>query len=144
MVLDVALIQALIDTVREGLTELKKNQGRREEELEKDKMVKWGIEHGLQTTLEACLDIARHIVSANGWGIKTMTRDYFRELGEKEVIGENLSSKMAEAMSVRNRLVHEYAVVSTGLLMKFVREDLDDIESYIKEIAKYLENSTAK
>lgn len=92
------------------------------------------MEHGLQTLLEACLDIARHIVSAEAWGIQPRTRDYFVLLGEKKVINKQTADNMAEAMSVRNRLVHEYGQISKEKLMKFVREDLGDIDEYIKEI----------
>lgn len=133
------LIEGLIDDIRLRLAELR-SQEVREGKL-KDMFFRWGVEHGLQTLLEACLDIARHIVSARAWGIQAVSRDYFILLGEKKVLGQNLADKLSEAMSVRNRLVHEYGQISRETLAKFVNEDLGDIDEYIKQISEYLTSS---
>ena len=129
-------IEGLIDDIRLRLAELS-SQEVTEKKLE-DMFFRWGVEHGLQTLLEACLDIARHIVSANAWGIQAMARDYFILLGKKKVISQGLADKLAEAMSVRNRLVHEYGQISKEKLAQFVNEELGDIDEYIKQINMYL------
>lgn len=136
MSIDKQLIEGLIDDIRSRLAELR-SQETTVEKL-KDMFFLWGVEHGLQTILESCLDIARHIVSAEAWGIQPRARDYFVLLGEKKIIDKQAADNMAEAMSVRNRLVHEYGQISKEKLAKFVSKDLGDIELYIKQIADYL------
>lgn len=136
MSIDKQLIEGLIDDIRSRLAELR-SQETTVEKL-KDTFFLWGVEHGLQTILESCLDIARHIISAEAWGIQPGARDYFVLLGEKKVINKQTADNMAEAMSVRNRLVHEYGQISREKLAEFVNQDLNDIELYIKEIADYL------
>jgi len=142
MPIETELIDGLIDDIRLRLAELR-SQEVTEEKL-KDVFFRWGAEHGLQTLLEACLDIARHIVSANAWGIRPGARDYFILLGEKKVISQSLADKLAEAMSIRNRLVHEYGQISKEKLAKFVTDDLGDIDEYIKQISKFILNLKQK
>jgi len=142
MPIETELINGLIDGIRLRLAELR-SQEVTEEKL-KDMFFRWGAEHGLQTLLEACLDIARHIVSANAWGIQPRARDYLILLGEKKVISRKVADDLAEAMSVRNRLVHEYGQISKEKLAKFVTEDLGDIDEYIKQIGKFILNPKQK
>lgn len=136
MSIDKQLIEGLIDDIRSRLSELRA-QDVTVKKLE-NKFFLWGVEHGLQTILEAVLDISRHIVASQAWGVKPRARDYMTVLGEKGVIEKSLSDKLAEAMSVRNRLVHEYGRISKEKLAEFVSKDLDDIELYIKQIVGYL------
>lgn len=136
MAVDKQLVQGLIDDIRSRLTELRA-QNVTAEKLN-DMFFRWGVEHGLQTILEAALDIARHITAAQAWGVKPRARDYMIVLGERTVIERSLSEKLAEAMSVRNRLVHEYGQISREKLAAFTREDLGDIDDYIKQISEYL------
>lgn len=142
MSIDKQLIEGLIDDIRSRLAELR-SQETTVEKL-KDMFFLWGLEHGLQTILEAVLDISRHIVASQSWGVKPRARDYMIVLGEKGVIEKALSDKLAEAMSVRNRLVHEYGQISKQKLAEFVKEDLGDIDEYIKQINKFLLNSEQK
>ena len=137
MPIDKELVEGLIGDIRRGLAELRAQQVT--EEALQDTFFLWGVEHGLQITLEACLDIARHIGAAEAWGVKPRARDYMLVLGEKRVIDKVLTGKLAEAMSVRNRLVHEYGQISKEKLAEFVNKDLGDIDEYIKQIAGYLD-----
>lgn len=136
MPIDKELIEGLIDDIRQRLVELRAQEVT-EEKLE-DMFFLWGVEHGLQTLLEAVLDIGRHIGAAKAWGVKPKARDYMLVLGENGVIDKALAGKLAEAMSVRNRLVHEYGQISKEKLVEFVNKDLGDIDEYIKQIAAYL------
>lgn len=136
MSIDKQLIEGLIDDIRSRLVELRAQEATREK-LE-NKFFLWGVEHGVQTILEAVLDIARHIVASQAWGVKHRARDYLAVLGEKEVIEKALSDKLAEAMSVRNRLVHEYGQISKEKLAEFITRDLDDIDEYVKQINRYM------
>lgn len=136
MAMNKEFIEGLIDDIRSRLAELR-SQEVTEEKL-KDMFFLWGVEHGLQTILEAVLDIARHVVAANAWGVKPRARDYMVVLGEKGVVEKSLADALAEAMSVRNRLVHEYGQISREKLATFVTEDLDDIDDYIKQIHRFL------
>lgn len=77
-------------------------------------------------------------VASQAWGVKPRARDYMGVLGEKGVVNKDLADKLAAAMSVRNRLVHEYGQISKQKLAKFVAEDLGDIDEYIKQINKFI------
>ena len=136
MPVDKELIEGLIDDIRLRLAELRAQQVT--EDKLGDMFFLWGVEHGLQTLLEAVLDIARHIGAAKAWGVKPRARDYMAVLGKNGVVDNVLAGKLADAMSVRNRLVHEYGQISREKLVKFVNEDLGDIDEYIKQVAAYL------
>jgi uncharacterized protein YutE (UPF0331/DUF86 family) len=93
--------------------------------------------HYLQEAIEACLDIANHIISAEGFPRAEDYGQFFRVLAEKNVLDKALAERLATMAKFRNLLVHRYGSIKPAELHKIVNEDLEDIEEYVREILRY-------
>ena len=94
----------------------------------------------LQQAVETCIDIATHIIAATDAPRKETARDAFEYLGEKGIIGRELSLKMGKASDFRNRVVHGYNDFDFKLLFKDYRQDLKDLRQFGAEVLKYMES----
>jgi uncharacterized protein YutE (UPF0331/DUF86 family) len=96
-----------------------------------------GVKYGFVTAIEACIDVAQHVCSAEGWGPPNDNGDAMTLLGRHGVLDPMLARNMRQAVGFRNVLVHEYvdvddAVVSTRL------HDLNDLHRFAASVAGYV------
>jgi len=95
MELDRRLIQLRIDIIEANLKEIRK--------IAKEKKLTYrdelALKHALLEAIEACTDIANHIIAAKGWRRPEGYRDVFKVLEENKVINRALSRRLQE-MSV--------------------------------------------
>lgn len=94
------------------------------------------VKYTLLETIEACIDIASHIISSRGFERAESYAEMFEILGRRGVISSELSKKLADMARFRNILVHGYAKVDSVRVLKIIREELKDIEEFVKEILK--------
>lgn len=137
--MDEDLINSKIDTIEEN-TEL--IEGFRKEEFSKFKNNKRDIQaakHCLQESIEACIDIAYHIVSSKGYGRPDDYRDSFKILEEKGIIEKKFSEHLQDMASFRNLLVHRYGEIDLERLYKILKEDSKDIEKFVEKILDFIE-----
>jgi uncharacterized protein YutE (UPF0331/DUF86 family) len=99
-----------------------------------------GIKHTLQEAVEACIDIAGHIIASEGFGRQEDYADYFKELGERDIIDKDLSSSLEDMAKFRNLVVHRYAEIDPQLLQDILDNDLGDLIDFIKAVERYYEN----
>lgn len=117
-------------------------QGKRitEEELKKQEGdIRAAAERRLQLAIESCIDIARHIVAAENFGIVEHNKDAVLLLGKKGIIPKDLAALVAEATDMRNILVHGYKKVAYQEISKAIKEDLQDLKKFAEYIARYIE-----
>ncbi|HYN42019.1 MAG TPA: DUF86 domain-containing protein [Thermoanaerobaculia bacterium] len=83
----------------------------------------------LQRAVEALLDFANHLISANGWELPRDGRHAFSVLSEHGLLpAEDLA--LARAMvGFRNVAVHDYASLDPEIVRGIVRDRLADLES---------------
>jgi hypothetical protein len=77
--------------------------------------------------LEACVDLAYHVIADRGWVPADTARGAFLRLAEQQLIGTELAGRLALAVGSRNILVHGYAEVDLELLSDAARHGLDDL-----------------
>lgn len=85
------------------------------------------LERGFQLTVEAMLDVCRHVVSAKGWGPAYTYADYVERMKEKGALPEQVSSKLIAFIGIRNIIVHRYLDVDYGKLYAET-EELERLE----------------
>ena len=64
-----------------------------------------GIKYVFVTAIEACVDVAQHICSSEGWGPPKDNADAVRTLGRHGVLDPALADRVARAVGFRNVLV---------------------------------------
>ncbi len=99
----------------------------------------YAVLHALQLAIEASIDIATHICSADSLGTPTSYAEAFDLLEEAGVIGEELADKLRSMARFRNRIVHLYAEVAEDVVYDILQNHLGDFEAYLHAIGRYLE-----
>jgi uncharacterized protein YutE (UPF0331/DUF86 family) len=100
-----------------------------------------GIKYTFVTAIEACIDIAQHICSAEGWGPPADNGDSMRLLGIHNVLTADLADALRKAVGFRNVLVHEYIQVSDEIVTTRL-EDLGDLERFVRNVTEFITEPT--
>lgn len=95
-------------------------------------------ERNLEVTIQACLDIASHIVAQIALEKPNENKELFSILAKHNIISKNLSERLMLMSGLHNILVHEYLEVEEEKIYDSINNDLDDVAEYIKSIELYL------
>lgn len=96
-----------------------------------------GVKYTFITSIEACIDVAQHICSAQGWGPPADNGDAMKVLGRHGALTADVSDSMRRAVGFRNVLVHEYVKVSDEIVMSRL-QDLRDLEQFVAQVTAHL------
>jgi len=97
-------------------------------------------EHHLRRSLESMFDIGRHIIAKKGLGKPEKYSHITELLGQHSIINPEFSNHIKGMAGYRNRLVHEYAHISSEELYDIINNRLEDFEQFSKYIVEFLEN----
>lgn len=100
-----------------------------------DKVTRRYAERTLQLTIEACLDIAQHIISYQGLREPLDNKDCFKVLFEAGIIPETLSERLMKMAQFRNIVVHDYLKINPEIVFTIIQKDISDITAFAKIIA---------
>ncbi|BCQ10597.1 hypothetical protein JMUB5695_04055 [Mycobacterium heckeshornense] len=96
-----------------------------------------GVKYTFVTAIEACIDAAQHICSAEGWGPPADNGDAMRLLGTHGVLTADMADAVRKAVGFRNVLVHEYVEVSDEIVTARL-DDLSDLEAFVERVAAFI------
>lgn len=120
------------DRVRRLLTMLERYRGL----LAQDDPDPYRRRHLVQTCAQLCIDLANHVIAAEGHRVPRDYGDAFRILAEVGVLDDALAERMVALAGVRNLIVHLYAEVDDERLDRAVRASgLDDLDAFAARIA---------
>ncbi len=92
----------------------------------------------LQVAIEAVIDVAKIIISANKLHKPLETKEYFDILVKEKIIDANLASKLKSATGFRNIVVHSYLDIDLDKVYEFIQNDLIDFDLYTEAVFRYL------
>jgi uncharacterized protein YutE (UPF0331/DUF86 family) len=96
------------------------------------------VEHTLQLSIQAALDVASHIVSDERLGEPDTNRDVFRLLERAGIIPVELSERLERMAGFRNVVVHLYQDVDLAIVRDVVENHLDDLLQFAAAIRRRL------
>jgi uncharacterized protein YutE (UPF0331/DUF86 family) len=96
-----------------------------------------GVKYTFVTAIEACIDVAQHICSAEGWGPPADNGDAMRLLGSHDVLTAEIADGLRKAVGFRNVLVHEYIQVSDDIVTARLH-DLGELEGFVEQVAAFI------
>ena len=109
-----------------------------EKEFTRDPRMVAAGESYLRRALEALLDLGRHIL-AKGFGLPVAQYAAIAEqLGAKGVVANDLAARLKLMASYRNRLVHEYDVVTPSELYTILTAKISDVVAVSDAIRSWL------
>jgi uncharacterized protein YutE (UPF0331/DUF86 family) len=92
--------------------------------------------HLVQTAAQICIDLANHVIAADGHRVPRDYGDAFRVLAEVGVLDEGLADRMVALAGARNLIVHLYAEVDDDRLARAIREGgRDDLSAFATRVA---------
>jgi uncharacterized protein YutE (UPF0331/DUF86 family) len=135
-VVDEARILRLLRGITDDLAILRRESAA-EDARRADPIWLRGVKYTFVTAIEACIDIAQHICSAEGWGPPADNGDAMRLLGSHDVLTADLADALRKAVGFRNVLVHEYVQVSDDIVIARLG-DLGDLEGFVEQVAAFI------
>ena len=120
-----------LDEFLDVLSEIKRNSI---DSFLKDKILIGGAKYYLQVSIECCLDIANHIIAAQGFRAPKDYADSFKVLEEEDLLNDSLGKKLRQMAKFRNRLVHLYGEIDNAYVYSFIQHDMQDILAFKKVI----------
>jgi uncharacterized protein YutE (UPF0331/DUF86 family) len=132
------IVAAKLDVISETLSGVQSLPLASENEFTHDPHMVAAGESYLRRALEALLDLGRHIL-AKGFGLPVAQYAAIAEqLGAKGVVANDLAERLQLMASYRNRLVHEYDVVTPSELYTILTAKISDVLAVSDAIRSWL------
>ena len=122
----------------ECLTELARPEARDPARLAADTVLRAAVERWLQVAIEACVDLASHVIADEGWTPPGTGREAFLVLAGHGRLPLDLAERLGSAVGLRNVLVHDYVAVDLARLAHVVAEDLGDLREFARCAAGWM------
>lgn len=132
------LVIVRLDKLKEYLNHLEKIGAYTEEEYLADPFIYGSSERFLHLAIECVIDMGNHMISDMRYRKPETNRDIFEVLYENKVITLELKNGLANMASFRNILVHDYIRINRPMVYNIIKNDLENIYTFIKEIVKLL------
>ena len=98
-------------------------------------------ERDFQVAIQAALDIGSSILAEQQVGPPQRYGDIFPALAEIGVLPEDFAERLTNMARFRNVLVHLYVEVDTGLVYRYLQENLDDFVSFCRFVSSWMRAS---
>lgn len=85
---------------------------------------------------ELCIDMANHLIKKKKLGCPTASKESFDLLLKAGVIDRGLYEKMANMITFRNLVVHDYKKVEFSILVDVIENHLDDLLQLSNQVMK--------
>ena len=88
--------------------------------------------------IEACVDIANHIIASERYRIPRDNADSFAVLAENSVVKQDRLDALRAMARFRNRLVHLYWGVDDALVYDYLEDGLADLNAFAAAAAAFV------
>lgn len=136
---DRSVVRAKIAFIQVRLHELKARHRKvTAKQFAKDMDVQAIILHHFQTAIQACCDVASHIVADQELGIPSSSAELFEILAKKKIIPWTLARRFGDHVRLRNRIVHGYNKLDFEDIHGTLPNQARSITGFLELIAKYV------
>ncbi len=138
---DGAVVERLLVQLEEYFRDLEEARSQYSlADFKKNKITRRYTERTLQVAIEACLDLASHIISYEGFREPLDNKDCFQVLLESGIIPADLNERLKKMAQFRNVVVHDYIKVNPEIVYAIVQKNIPDIVAFSQIIErKYLQ-----
>jgi uncharacterized protein YutE (UPF0331/DUF86 family) len=96
------------------------------------------VDRTLQIAIEACLDVANHVLADRGLRAPSTYAETFEILVEAGLMSPDLGRVMVEMTGFRNVVVHEYTRIDAEIVVRILRDHLADFHRFETEALRWL------
>jgi len=137
-VVDRDVVARRLLVLSECLAELARPDAADPARLAADAILRAAVERWLQVAIEACVDLASHVIADEGWTPPGTGREAFLVLAGHGRLPLDLAERLGSAVGLRNVLVHDYVAVDLSRLAHVVGEDLGDLREFARRAASWM------
>lgn len=87
---------------------------------------------------ETAHNIAKHIISQQGWRNAQSKAEAFQILAENGVLLADLAESFKGASGFRNLVTYQTAIVDNTVVLRVLRQHLGDFQLFLSQIAKWV------
>jgi uncharacterized protein YutE (UPF0331/DUF86 family) len=98
------------------------------------------VAYNLVLAVQACLDLASHLIADEEWELATKASESFMVLAQHGVISKDSAEILGKAASLRNVLVHGYSKAVPDRVYAAATAGLGDLERFADEISAWVRN----
>jgi uncharacterized protein YutE (UPF0331/DUF86 family) len=138
---DRVLLERILADIKANIRDLKDANDITWEVYRTDKRARRFVERTLHITIEACIDIAQHIISDEGLREPMSYRDTFAVLAEHGILRPSDLPRFEDIASFRNLIVHYYERVDDTIVYGVFKQNLSDFDIFADRILEYLQRS---
>lgn len=143
------LTKDIADVIKRKLKELEQNliylkqisYNINEDNLKSDMIRYWGIERGIQISIECIIDISNIIISVSGQEKPDTYREIMLMMASLGVVSKEFSKKLANMVGFRNILVHDYTKIEPEIILNILNNDITDFVKYTSEVTKWMKSN---
>lgn len=135
---DRVLIERILGDIRANVRDLRNAGDITWEIYRTDNRARRYVERTLHILIEACIDIAQHIITDEGLREPLSYRDSFVVLAERGVIKKEDLAVLENMASFRNLIVHYYERVDDNIVFGIFKERLSDFDLFVERVVQYL------
>ena len=95
------------------------------------------VSFNLMLALQACVDIAGHLVADEGWASARTLAEGFTRLEEHGVIAPAVAGALRRAVGLRNVVAHGYAGIDLAIVHRAATEGLEDVDAFARSVAAW-------
>jgi uncharacterized protein YutE (UPF0331/DUF86 family) len=96
------------------------------------------VSFNLMLAVQACLDIASHLIADEKWPPAATLGEAFERLGERGVLAAGTAAALRRAAGLRNVVAHGYAAANPVLIYGAATEGLADLASFEQEVSAWV------
>jgi uncharacterized protein YutE (UPF0331/DUF86 family) len=101
------------------------------------------VAFNLMLAVQACADIASHLIADEGWPAAQNLADSFQRLHERGVISAASASALSRAVGLRNVVAHGYSGIDANVVHAAATRGVADLDAFAREVVRWLESRTA-
>jgi uncharacterized protein YutE (UPF0331/DUF86 family) len=100
------------------------------------------ISFNLMLAVQACLDIASHLIADEGWPVAASLSEAFQRLAEHDVLTSGTAQALRRAAGLRNVVAHGYADARPDLVYEASLHGLRDLRRFAGEVGAWVAERT--
>jgi uncharacterized protein YutE (UPF0331/DUF86 family) len=100
------------------------------------------VSFNLMLAVQACADIASHLIADEGWPAVQTLGEGFQLLSAKGVISASSASALSRAVGLRNVVAHGYSGIDAKIVHAAATRGIADLDAFAREIAGWLSRAT--
>lgn len=128
-------LRALLDRLRDEVTDLRRLAGYDAATLLADRDKLKSIKYGFVVAIEICIDAGQHVIASEGYRAPSNYGEVFTVLAEHGHLADEDVPTFVAMAGFRNLLVHGYADIDDRRVVATLHNHLDDFDRFRRALA---------